>query len=224
MRTKLFDVKIKAAGDDLSPGQFTGYAAVFGNIDSYGDVILRGAFAETLTTDYADGVGVPCYWAHQMNNPHMNIGSTVEAREDGHGLFVKVQLDLDTETGAQVHRLIEQGRVRQMSFAFDVEDGGWGERDGEPVYELRKLKLHEVSVVPVGANQETELLAVKAALLAARAELAAKGPENPETESSEAKGDTPAESEPDAPLGEQEQVKTGGNPAVVLAHTILKTL
>ena len=61
-----------------------------------------------------------------------------------------------------------------MSFAYDVLEGGEAQRekpggDGtETVYELRKLKLYEVSVVPIGANQETEILAVKAAQSALR--------------------------------------------------------
>ena len=65
--------------------------------------------------------------------------------------------------GAQVYRLIKDGRVNQMSFAFDVEDFKQAKsaEGGDDVIELHKLKLHEVSVVQVGANQATELLDVK---------------------------------------------------------------
>ena len=48
-----------------------------------------------------------------------------------------------------------------MSFAYDVLDGAKAQKDGEDVYEIRDLKLYEVSVVTVGANSETEVLAVK---------------------------------------------------------------
>lgn len=158
--------KVKSAPIDvdssLEEGMFTGYASVFDNKDSYGDIVRRGAFADTLAEYGEKGEGIPCYWGHRMDDPHMNIGATVEAVEDERGLKVTVQLDLDSAAGAQVHRLIKQGRVRQMSFAYDVLEAGWvdSEEDGG-FYELRKLKIHEVSVVPVGANQETELLAVK---------------------------------------------------------------
>ncbi|MCT1956378.1 HK97 family phage prohead protease [Dermabacter hominis] len=164
-RTKHLTVPIKAAGDGLTEGQFTGYAAVFGNKDSYGDVIVKGAFEESLSTYRENGAGIACYWSHQMSDPEMCIGETVEAREDDHGLFVKVQLDLDTVKGAQVYRLIKAGRVNQMSFAYDIEDYAFAhdEEKGE-FLELRRLKLHEVSVVQVGANQETELLDVKTRL------------------------------------------------------------
>lgn len=140
-------------------GVFTGYASVFGNTDSYGEVVVKGAFAESLEAQDA----FPVYWSHQMSDPMMNIGKTLEIYEDDHGLFVKGQLDLDSPMGAQVYRLIKDGRVNQMSFAFDVEDFKQAKsaEGGDDVIELHKLKLHEVSVVQVGANQATELLDVK---------------------------------------------------------------
>ena len=49
-RLKDCAVKLKAGPDDgLEDGQFEAYAAVFGKKDSYGDVIIPGAFADTLT-------------------------------------------------------------------------------------------------------------------------------------------------------------------------------
>lgn len=166
--TKHINTQIKSVdGSPEDPeGTFTGYASVFGNIDSYGEMVVKGAFAQSLE----DQAAYPVYWSHQMSNPMMNIGKTLEIREDDHGLFVKAQLDLDTEMGAQVHRLIKDGRVGQMSFAFDVED--YAVADSEelgPHIELRRLKLHEVSVVQVGANQETELLDVKDRVTRAKA-------------------------------------------------------
>jgi HK97 family phage prohead protease len=159
-------LKYKSAAIDLGAaeiddGQFIGYASVFGNVDSYGDVVVKGAFAESLAEHGEQGAGIPCYWSHRMDDPTMNIGSTVSAIEDEHGLKVTVQLDTESATGAYVHRLIKQGRVKQMSFAYDILDAAEVKVDGEWAYELRKLRIHEVSVVPVGANQATELLAVK---------------------------------------------------------------
>lgn len=160
---KHINTRIKAASEDdpviSEEGVFTGYASVFGNIDSYGEVVVKGAFKSSLEERE---LPFSVYWSHQMADPMMNIGKTLEIREDDHGLFVKGQLDLDSPMGAQVYRLIKDGRVNQMSFAFDVEDYKFAEteEDGEFV-ELHKLKLHEVSIVEVGANQATELLDVK---------------------------------------------------------------
>ncbi len=171
---KSLALQVKAVGDGkngLEPGDFLAYAAIFGNKDSYGDVIVKGAFDDTLAEWDAGTNPIPVYWAHQMaSDPDFNIGYVLpgKAVQDDRGLLVHVRLDVDENTkAATVHRLVKGGRVAQMSFAYDVLEGGMVETKdadlGPAYYELRKLKLHEVSVVPVGANQETEVLAVKAA-------------------------------------------------------------
>lgn len=162
MHSKNFAVNIKAAGPDdgLEDGQFRGYASVFGNVDSYGDIVVKGAFASTLEVWKASGDPIPLLWGHDMNDPFSNIGS-VDAVEDDHGLLVQGTFDLENPKAAQVYRLVKGRRVGDMSFAYDVIDSGQVEVDGEKYNELRELRLYEASIVPIGANQETEILAVK---------------------------------------------------------------
>lgn len=160
MKTKKLDLKIDRIGakDDLTAGQFTGYASVFGNVDSVGDKIIKGAFAKSLK-DFGDGgAGIPCYWCHETSDPEMNLGSTLEATEDEHGLFVKVQLDLDNPKAAYAYKLLKEQRVRQMSFAYQVTDG----ENKKDCFEITGCKIFEVSIVPVGANQATSIESVKA--------------------------------------------------------------
>lgn len=165
VKTKNFSVSVKADGQDgQGEGVFTGYASVFDNIDSYGDVIRKGAFAESLSDWEASGNVIPVLYNHDFNDPFSNIGSVTSAVEDGRGLKVTAQLDMDNPKAAQVHRLLKAGRLSQMSFAFNVTEGGMAVVDDKDVFEIRGLKLYEVSVVTVGANQETEITDVKAAL------------------------------------------------------------
>ena len=59
-----FEVKF-AEDDKAPPGAFEGYGAVFGNIDSHGDVIGPGAFAKSLLERERAGRGGPpkhCWW------------------------------------------------------------------------------------------------------------------------------------------------------------------
>lgn len=163
---KTLALDIKSDESTLADGQFEGYASVFGNIDSYGDKVIKGAFAESLKTYGKDGAGIPCYWQHNTADPLMNIGQTVKAFEDDHGLRVTVQLDLDNEKAAYVHKMIKENRVKQMSFAYEITDG----ENTDDCFEIKACNIFEVSVVPVGANQETELLAVKSAWLATKAD------------------------------------------------------
>lgn len=164
MKTKNAHVRLKAGPEDgLEEGQFSAYASVFGNEDSYGDVVVPGAFEKTLADWAAKDAEIPLLFGHRMDDPDFNIGHVVSAVEDAKGLLVTAQLDLESPKGAQTYRLLKGRRIDQMSFAYDVIDGGSVTRDEKSVYELRELKLYEVSVVPIGANQETEILAVKAA-------------------------------------------------------------
>lgn len=160
-RYKAATVAIKAGPEDeLGEGEFIGYASVFGNVDSYGDIVEPGAFAKTLSEWEDDQLAIPVLWGHDFSDPFSNIGSVVSAKEDDKGLRVHCKLDLDNHKAAQVYRLLKSNRVGKMSFAYDVIEGE--KRDDG--YHLRELKLYEVSIVPIGANDETEIVAVKAAL------------------------------------------------------------
>lgn len=154
-------VKVTEVDAESGGGEFTALVSVFGNIDSYGDVVQPGAFERTLKEWSASGYPIPVYWGHNLSDPDYNIGSIVEAVETDRGLQVRAQLDMDSPKAPQVYRLLRGGRVKEFSFGYQVRDAGWGEKDGTEVYELRDIDLYEVSVVPVGANPATELQTVK---------------------------------------------------------------
>lgn len=169
MDLKISTVKVKAGTEQgLGEGEFEAYASVFDNIDSYGDVVRKGAFDRTLKDWTERGAEIPLLWGHDFYDPFSNIGHVQEAKEDDHGLWVRGVLDLENPKAAQVYRLLKGGRVDQMSFAFDTESSRRSTVDGQDVNELLDLTLYEVSVVPLGANQETEILAVKHGLKAGR--------------------------------------------------------
>ncbi|ARM68425.1 putative prohead protease [Corynebacterium phage IME1320_01] len=160
MTVKSVIAEVKALGDG-EKAEFEAYASVFGNRDSYGDVVQKGAFAGSLKAWDEKGAPIPLLWGHNMADPDFNIGMVTSAEEDEHGLKVVCELDTDSPKGAQVHRLLKQGRVREMSFAFAATSSEYGELDGKSVRFLKEVDLFEVSVVPLGANPETEVLAVK---------------------------------------------------------------
>jgi HK97 family phage prohead protease len=162
MLTKNHTIELKAGPQDgLDEGQFVAYASVFGNIDSYGDIVTKGAFAKDLQRWEKSGNPIPLLFGHNMSDPDYNIGSVIKAEEDNVGLKVTAQLDLENPKAKQVYRMLKGRRINQMSFAYDVVDGSTEKVDGQDVYEIRDMKLYEVSVVTVGANQETEILSVK---------------------------------------------------------------
>lgn len=176
MHIRDYGVQIKAVGtaDGLNEGEFEAIVSAFGNVDSYGDRVMPGAFAEDVAR-WKSGEPLPILWSHKWDDPFAHIGVALDAKEVDRGLYVKGATDLDNPTAVQVQRLLKARRVKQFSFAYDVLDGGEVEEeveaDGEKikrsVFELRKLRTHEVGPCLLGVNQETELLSAKAANLAA---------------------------------------------------------
>lgn len=157
MRAKCFYVQTKSV--DLEGGVISGYASVFGNVDSYGDIVVEGAFSKSIEKIKRTGKVISVFYGHNMEDPRANIGRVIELREDGHGLFFKAQLDLSGDTyGRLVYEQLKDGRLDSLSFGFSVTEGV----NTEAGYELRELELYEISVVPVPANPAALVTEVKA--------------------------------------------------------------
>lgn len=183
MQTKSLPAKLRVIGykADGTPdgtstegtaGQFEAIVSVFDNVDSYGDVIRKGAFTKSLEAWQASGDPIPIYYSHRLDDPDMNIGHVISATETDKGLQIIGQLDLQMQKAEQVHRLFKGRRLTQFSFSYAVPPGG-GEVKVDPetdqeYNELTELDVFEVGPTPVGANSQTELIAVKDALHVAR--------------------------------------------------------
>lgn len=159
-RIKSFAVDVK----EDEGGTITGYASTFDRVpDSYGDVIAKGAFAESLERWRELGKPIPLLFGHRTDDPYMNIGAVDEAHEDDRGLKFTAKLDPDNPNAQYSRKLLLEGRIHQFSFAFDVKDWGTVElEDGTKANELRELDLFEISLVPIPANQFATVEEVKA--------------------------------------------------------------
>ena len=166
VKVKTCPVKIQKAGsqDGTEDGVFEAIVATY-DLDSVGDRIIPGAFADTLKDWAAKGDPIPVLWSHMSYDPDYHVGEVLEAEERSEGLWVKAKIDLDDEgpsKAKKVYKLLKGRRVTQFSFAYDIEEGAFVTSDDEdPYFELRKLKLYEVGPCLIGANQETELLTIK---------------------------------------------------------------
>ncbi|WP_345764682.1 HK97 family phage prohead protease [Diaminobutyricibacter sp. McL0608] len=125
--------------------------------------MAKGAFAQTIQDWASSGNTVPILYGHNAADPYMNVAAAVDLSEDDHGLLVHGKFD-DAPAAEQVYSLVKSRRLSQLSFAYDTIDQGPVEvAGGEKANELRQVRLYEVSLVPVGANQTTEILAIKSA-------------------------------------------------------------
>lgn len=163
MKIKSFPAQFKAlAGDDEAAGQFEAIVAVFNNVDHYGERILPGAFSKSLARWKESGYPIPILFAHQWDNLDAHIGYDLgQAKETDKGLYVKGQLDMEEPFAARVFKRMQQGRLKEFSFAYDVVEA----KEAEDAYDLIELDLYEYGPCLVGVNPETELIAAKALAL-----------------------------------------------------------
>jgi len=147
VETKNMAMSIKAVGSD---GTFEGYGSVFGNKDSYGDIVQPGAFKKTLQ----ERSGVKLLWQHDTREP---IGVFEEIYEDDHGLVVKGKLSLDVQRGREAYSLIKMGAIEGLSIGYSTVK----EKFDKGARLLTELKLFEVSVVTFPANEISTISSVK---------------------------------------------------------------
>lgn len=144
-------------GED-GPGGFDALVAVFGNLDSQGDRVLKGAFTDSIT---ARNGQFPSLWAHQFHDVDSIIGGA-DAEETDDGLLWHTTF-LDTPRAQHVRQLMKQGLIREFSWSGRVVEGAFVDsEDEEPYYEIRKVDLWEAGPCFIGANSETEVLGIKA--------------------------------------------------------------
>lgn len=161
LQIKSAPLRVKATDEAEGEGIVRGVASVWGNIDSYGDVMIKGAFAESLA-EYKDaGDSVPFMWSHESSDPFAYVGELTDTKETDEGLEFEAKFDMDNPTAAQVYRLLKGRRLREFSFGFLPRETEQTERDGEPVREVKSVELLEVSVVHVGANRATRVIEVR---------------------------------------------------------------
>jgi HK97 family phage prohead protease len=156
MDHKTFSVKITNL--DGEGRTVEGYANVFGNVDAVGDIVHPGAFAKTLNER---GGKVKFCWQHDLAEP---IGKMIEMQEDHHGLFFKALIS-DTARGRDALALLKDGAVDSFSIGYDSIKGATDytkdPTTGATIRNLREVKLYEVSLVTLAANELATVTALK---------------------------------------------------------------
>lgn len=149
-------LEIKLASDD---GLVEGYGSTFnGQPDAYGDVVLPGAFAESIAQHKQAGTMPLMLWGHQAGE--LPIGDWTDVDEDAKGLRLKGQVDTNDPVGQRVHQAMKRKRVRGLSIGYETVKSRTDEnRPG--VRLLEKLNLWEVSPVNFPADRRASIVSVK---------------------------------------------------------------
>lgn len=143
-----FEVK-KLAED----GQFAGYASVFDVVDSQSDVVMSGAFIESISSRRSD---IKLLWQHHPDEP---IGEITNVFEDPQGLYVEGRLALDVPRGQEAYSMLRKGVVKGMSIGYSPVRYSYDPDSG--VRRLHKVDLWEVSLVTFPANEQAQISVFK---------------------------------------------------------------
>lgn len=165
--TKSVACDLKAVEAD---GTFSGYASRFNVADLGRDLVLPGAFRDSIARRGARGVKL--LFQHDPAEP---IGVWLELREDAGGLFVRGRILPEVERGREVLALMRAGALDGLSIGFRAVEGRTDKRSG--VRKLSKIDLWEISVVTFPMQPDARISAVKnfdSARLAAAMQRAAR--------------------------------------------------
>ena len=148
-------------------GEFTGYGAVFNTMDSHGDVIRPGAFADTLSERKAAGRTIPMHVMHAfLGGDGLPVGVWKAVAEDSHGLRVTGKISgMNTDAGRMHAERIKDGAYGGMSIGYKVRPNGavYGKAAGEPKRTLKALDLREISLVTDPSHADARIDGYKAA-------------------------------------------------------------
>lgn len=163
-------MELKLAPGPTDEMSFEGYGAVFGNVDSYGDVIAPGAFADTLA-----GAKQSNQWPAMLMQhggflggaeDMTPVGIWTDLVEDGTGLRATGRL-ADTPRGREAYTLLKmQPRPALTGLSIGYTPKEWSPRTKpeEPRRTLKKVELWEVSLVTFPANPKARISNVKSCL------------------------------------------------------------
>lgn len=145
--------EVKEVNED---GSFYGYGSIFGNVDSYKEIVAPGAFGESLDSWKAKGRMPALLWQHRSGEP---IGVYTEIHEDDVGLRVRGKLALKTARGAEAYELLKMGAISGLSIGFQTREDSFDKVSG--IRTLKKVELWEVSLVTFPANDASRVTGVK---------------------------------------------------------------
>lgn len=144
----------KAIGDDI--GVVEGYIATY-DLDRGYDRFTRGAFSESINDHKSRNRHVRLLKNHK-NSEMIGVFDVNTIKEDSKGLFGRGLIDLDVQSGREMHSLSKKGMISDFSIGFSI-DKERSNNQGERIIE--KATIWEGSLVTEPMNPEAVVTGVK---------------------------------------------------------------
>lgn len=157
-KDKYLDMPFYIKEDEVDEnGKFSGYGSTFGgDPDAHGDIVLQGAFKNSIKRGGRNRNGIVMLWGHR---PDQVPGVWTSLKEDNRGLLVEGQLLMDTQLGKETYSRIKNKAVKGLSIGYDILKKEIDEESN--IRYLKELDLWEVSLVSFPANTNAEVLEIK---------------------------------------------------------------
>ena len=149
-KTFALKMEVKENPDDPTDRTIEGWASTFGNTDSDNDIVMPGAFADSIQNRKPKML-----WQHDSKQP---VGVWDAVKETPQGLYVKGRI-LDTALGNDVYKLAKAGAIDSMSIGYSTIDSTMDYDTG--TRSLKSVELYEVSLVTFPANEQAKVTMVK---------------------------------------------------------------
>ena len=130
----------KALADINEQGIFCGYASVFNQVDGGGDMVMPGAFRQSLKRRKPKNIRM--LFQHDPATP---VGVWLDIFEDKHGLFVRGKLTSGVQRASELNQLLDQGAIDGLSIGFKTQRARRDKATG--IRKIYQLDLWEVSLV-----------------------------------------------------------------------------
>lgn len=167
----MIEYKFMPIGGSTEAGAIEGYGATFNSVDHYGDMIMPGAFAATLSAAAASPQWPTMLFEHGFDASigRMPVGAWHELTEDDVGLRVKGRL-APTSTGDQLRALLQmepRPGLNGLSIGFITREAQPGPgRNAGPDRIITRVDLLEVSLCSDPANTRARVDSVKSQIAA----------------------------------------------------------
>lgn len=136
--------------------------ASFGNVDSAGDLLVKGCFSKSINErgpQSATNRKILYLWMHKSDEV---IGRVINMWEEEDGAYADVALsDFDAVPLAKrAWSHLIRNEINQFSFGFQYIWDKVEYDEEKDAFIVREVKLFEISIVSLGCNEETEFIGV----------------------------------------------------------------
>lgn len=128
--------------------------------DNDRDILVKGCFSKSISErgpESSTNRKIAFLWQHDMHDP---IGKIIKIEEKDDGGYATVRLsNFDAVPNAKrAYFQLKDGDINQFSFGFNYVWDKMEYDEESDTFIVKEVKLYEISVVTLGANERTEYI------------------------------------------------------------------